>query len=115
MARLRDAAADAAARGAPEVAVQCLERALAEPPPACIRAEVLYELGTARTFRAPAVAVEQLSEARALAGGWPLRGKIAVALGEALALCGRFAEAVTMIQVTTAEAPAARPATRRTT
>ena len=75
-------------------------------PPAGIRAEVLYELGTARTFRAPAVAVEQLSEARALAGGWPLRGKIAVALGEALALCGRFAEAVTMIRATTAEAPA---------
>jgi DNA-binding CsgD family transcriptional regulator len=104
--RLRDAAADAAARGAPEVAVQCLERALAEPPSADIRAEVLYELGIARTFHAPAVAVGQLSEARALAGSWPLRGKIAVALGEALALCGRFAEAVAMIQATTAEAPA---------
>jgi DNA-binding CsgD family transcriptional regulator len=41
-----------------------------------------------------------------LAGDWPLRGKIAVALGEALALCGRFAEAVAMLLATTAEAPA---------
>ena len=106
VARLRAAAADARARGAPDVAAQCLERALAEPPAAGVRAEVLYELGAARTFHAPVAAVEQLSEALTLAAGWPLRGKIAVALGEALALCGRFADAVAMIQEVSAEAQA---------
>jgi DNA-binding CsgD family transcriptional regulator len=106
--QLRAAAADARGRGAPDVAAQCLERALAEPPPAGVRAEVLYELGAARTFHAPASAVERLSEARALADDWPLRGKIAVALSEALALCGRFAEAVAMIQETSREVSGTR-------
>ena len=105
--RLRAAAADARGRGAPDVAAQCLERALAEPPAAGTRAEVLYELGSARTFLAPVTAIDQLSEALALAAGWPLRGEIAVALGEALALCGRFAQAVAMIQRTSAELPGA--------
>jgi hypothetical protein len=49
--RLRDAAADAAARGAPEVAVQCLERALAEPPSPGIRAEVAGDRQAARAHR----------------------------------------------------------------
>jgi len=48
------AAADARSRGAPDVAVQCLERALAEPPAAGVRGDVLFELGSAQTFRAPA-------------------------------------------------------------
>jgi DNA-binding CsgD family transcriptional regulator/tetratricopeptide (TPR) repeat protein len=104
--QLRKAAQDARAQGAPEVAAQCLERALAEPPPAGARAELLYELGTALTFHAPAVAAERLAEARALAGGWPLRGEIAVALGEALALCGRFAAAVALVQEAIGETPA---------
>ena len=37
--RLRLAAADARSRGAPDVAIQCLERALAEPPSASVRGE----------------------------------------------------------------------------
>lgn len=96
--RLRQAAADARGRGAPEVAAQCLERALAEPPPAATRADVLYELGTSQTFHVPAVAVQHLSEALDLATGWPRRGEIALALSEALALSGRFADAVRTVQ-----------------
>ena len=101
--QLRRAAADARGRGAPEVAAQCLERALAEPPPAAARADVLYELGTARTFHSPASAVEHLSEALELTDGWPRRGEIALALSEALALSGRFADAVTTVQSALAE------------
>jgi DNA-binding CsgD family transcriptional regulator len=101
--QLRRAAADARGRGAPEVAAQCLERALAEPPPAAARADVLYELGAARTFHSPASAVEHLSEALELTDGWPRRGEIALALSEALALSGRFADAVTTVQSALAE------------
>jgi hypothetical protein len=47
--RLRRAAASARARGAPDVAAaQCLERALAEPPPAGVRGDVLQHLRQAR-------------------------------------------------------------------
>ena len=101
--QLRRAAADARGRGAPEVAAQCLERALAEPPPAAARADVLYELGAARTFHSPASAVEHLSEALELTDGWPRRGEIALALSEALALSGRFADAVMTVQSALAE------------
>lgn len=101
---LRQAAADARNRGAPEVAAQCLERALAEPPSASDRGDVLYELGTSQTFHAPATAVEHLTAALELASAWPRRGEIALALGEALALCGRFADAVRTVQQALAEA-----------
>jgi DNA-binding CsgD family transcriptional regulator len=101
--QLRRAAADARGRGAPEVAAQCLERALAEPPPAAARADVLYELGAAQTFHSPASAVEHLSEALELTDGWPRRGEIALALSEALALSGRFADAVITVQSALAE------------
>ena len=101
--QLRRAAADARGRGAPEVAAQCLERALAEPPPAAARADVLYELGAGQTFHSPASAVKHLSEALELTGDWPRRGEIALALSEALALSGRFADAVTTVQSALAE------------
>jgi tetratricopeptide (TPR) repeat protein len=45
VATLREAARAAAAEGAPETAVAHLERALAEPPPAKDRAQVLLDLG----------------------------------------------------------------------
>ena len=102
--RLRQAAADARSRGAPDVAVQCLERALAEPPAAGARGDVLFELGSAQTFRAPAAAAEHLAEALARsAAGWPRRGEITVALSQALGLCGRFADAAELLQGTIKE------------
>ena len=112
---LREAARDARAHGAPDVAAQCLERALTEPPPAGLRAEVLYELGTSRTFHAPALAVDNLSKALAAADAWPLRGEIAVALSESLALCGRFADAVTTVQDVLREAADGDPLGRAAT
>ena len=105
--RLRQAAADARSRGAPDVAVQCLERALAEPPAAGARGDVLFELGSAQTFRAPAAAAEHLAEALARStAGWPRRGEIALALSQALGLCGRFADAAELLQ-----GPSRHPAT----
>ncbi len=101
--RLRRAAADARRRGAPDVAVQCLERALAEPPAAGARGDVLFELGSAQTFHAPATAAEHLTEALARSAGWPRRGEIALALSQALGLCGRFADAVEVLQAAIGE------------
>ena len=101
--RLRQAAADARSRGAPDVAIQCLERALAEPPAAGARGDVLFELGSAQTFHAPAAAAEHLAEALARSAGWPCRGEIALALSQALGLCGRFADAVEVLQAAISE------------
>ena len=101
--RLRQAAADARSRGAPDVAIQCLERALAEPPAAGARGDVLFELGSAQTFHAPAAAAEHLTEALARSADWPRRGEIALALSQALALSGRFADAVEVLQAAISE------------
>ena len=96
--RLRRAAADARDRGAPDIATQCLQRALAEPPAADARRDVLLELGKSETFYAPAAAAGHLAEALTRTGDRPRRAEIALALSQALALCGRFAEAVTVLQ-----------------
>ena len=98
--RLRQAAADARRRGAPEVAIQCLERALAEPPAAGVRGDVLFELGSAQTFHAPAAATERLAEALARTENWPRRGEVTLALSQAIGLCGRFADAAELLQGT---------------
>ena len=102
--QLREAGADARARGAPDVGIQCLTRALAEPPAAADRAAVLCELGTAETTLAPAAALAHLTEALELASGWPQRGEVSLALGEALALGGRFTDAVRVLQQALGEA-----------
>jgi DNA-binding CsgD family transcriptional regulator len=96
--RLRQAAADARNRGAPDVAIQCLERALAEPPAAGARGDVLFELGSTQTFHAPAAAAEHLAEALARSADWPRRGEITLALSQALGLCSRFADAAEVLQ-----------------
>ena len=61
--KLRGAAADARRRGAPDVAALCLQRVLAEPPPAAMRADVLLELGQVEAMQAPAGAVRNARKA----------------------------------------------------
>lgn len=95
--KLRQAAADARRRGAPDVAVACLQRALSEPPAAAVRAEVLFELGQLEAMQDPVAAAGHLAEALAGTPGWPLRGQVVVALSEALALGGRFSDAVDLL------------------
>ena len=102
--KLREAAADARRRGAPDVAALCLQRVLAEPPPAAMRAGVLLELGQLEAMQAPAAAVSHLTEALAETPDWPRRGAISLTLSEALALGGRFSEAVDLLARTAAEA-----------
>jgi len=102
--KLCDAAADARGRGAPDVAALCLQRVLAEPPPAAQRADVLFGLGQLEAMQAPVAAAEHLGEALAGTADWPRRGEIAQALSEALALAGRFGDAVDLLASTAAEA-----------
>jgi DNA-binding CsgD family transcriptional regulator len=60
---LRRVAAEARVRGAPGAAVVWLERALAEPPPAAARADVLLELGSAELRLASPKAIDHLAAA----------------------------------------------------
>ena len=60
---LRDAAEQALARGAADNAVAYLRRALAEPPPAEQRAEILHELGSAERLTLEPAASAHLREA----------------------------------------------------
>jgi DNA-binding CsgD family transcriptional regulator/tetratricopeptide (TPR) repeat protein len=99
---LRRAADDARARGAGDVAVLCLRRAVAEPPPAHLRGEVLFELGAAELAQAPAEACAHLTEALAGTRG-TRRSQVALTLGEALALSGRFTDAVHVLQTAITE------------
>ncbi|WP_441248784.1 ATP-binding protein [Kitasatospora sp. McL0602] len=67
--KLRKAAVEHLAIGAPEAAYRCLERALNEPPDEDDRAEVLYEAGCAALLTDPAATVNQLHLALELDGG----------------------------------------------
>ena len=96
--RLRAGATEARARGAPEVAADCLERALAEPPQVAARIELLFELGQVRAMQDPKAAVSPLSEAFATDAEGPRRAAVALALGDALTLCGRLSDAIPVLQ-----------------
>ncbi|MCX5230042.1 AAA family ATPase [Streptomyces sp. NBC_00233] len=66
--RLRAAAVEHLAIGAPDAARRCLDRALAEPPGPETYAVVLYELGCASLLTAPAATVRHLRSALDLPG-----------------------------------------------
>jgi DNA-binding CsgD family transcriptional regulator len=86
VATLRDAAGRAGARGASESAVAYLRRALAEPPPATERADLLLELGSAETLVSGDAAVEHLREAHGLIEDPIRRAETALLLGRQLFL-----------------------------
>ena len=101
---LRRVGADALARGAPAAAAAWYERALAEPPPPAVRAEVLLELGTAELRLGAASAVDHLAAAvealrepealataaRLLANALTLRGSADQAVAALLAVIDRI-------------------------
>ena len=95
--RLRLAAADAASRGAAEIAADYLRRALAEPPADGVCSRVLFELGQIEARQDPKAALPHLEEARAGADQSTLRAAATLALGEALTRVGRLREAVALL------------------
>jgi DNA-binding NarL/FixJ family response regulator len=88
--KLRQAANDATSRGAPDVAVTYLQRALAEAPSAEPDPRLVYELGKAALSAGELeLAIEQLGRASWDLAGGRLRAEAANALGSALFLAGR--------------------------
>jgi DNA-binding CsgD family transcriptional regulator len=93
---LREAARGASNRGAPDVAVTYLQRALAEPPPAELEPVLVYELGTAALSAGELdLAIEKLRQATRELADQRLRAEAASALGSALFLADRPEEAMT--------------------
>jgi len=98
VAVLRSAAATALGRGAAEVAVTYLTRALQEPPPAPDRARVLLDLAVAEMHTGGRGAVAHLEEARALSPEPALRLEIAATLADAQIWTGRWQDAVATLE-----------------
>jgi DNA-binding CsgD family transcriptional regulator/tetratricopeptide (TPR) repeat protein len=92
VAVLREAARRAASRGASESAVAYLRRAVAEPPSAAERADLLLELGSAEALVSGNAAVEHLREAHALTDDRVRKAKTALVLGRELFLLLRSEE-----------------------
>ena len=92
---LRQAAAVALSRGAAELAQRLLERALAEPPPPDVIADVLGELGTAEALAGGdlSVAGEHLERAAAGTGDPRLRCERVRRAARAKMYMGDFADA----------------------
>ncbi|MFD0527640.1 hypothetical protein ACFQ1I_11285 [Kitasatospora arboriphila] len=93
--KLRKAAQEHLAIGAPDAAKRCLERALNEPPDDDIRAEVMYELGCSALLTDPAATVNQLTVALEPENGLSpaLRVDATFRLSEALAHAGQLTRA----------------------
>lgn len=92
--QLLEAAREYLRRGAPEAARRCLSRALREPPPAELRATVLYELGSPALMQDPTATANHLRAALEEPGlPSALRQSIVIRLMRALAYCDRLAEA----------------------
>jgi DNA-binding NarL/FixJ family response regulator len=97
VATLREAAARASTRGAPQSAAAYLRRAAAEPPPEAAQdADVRLELGLALAAYMQPEAFGLLQEAVAVAATPVQRGAIALSGARALGLSGRFDPAVAL-------------------
>ncbi|MDH6109138.1 tetratricopeptide (TPR) repeat protein [Kitasatospora sp. MAP12-15] len=92
--KLRRAAKEHLAVGAPVAAKRCLERALEEPPEDEDKAEVIYELGCSALLTDPATTVRQLRRALETDGlSDDLRVDATFRLSEVLAHSGQLVEA----------------------
>ena len=92
---LREAAHGARSRGAPDVAVTYLQRALAEPPSVELKPVLVHELGTAALSAGQLeLAIEKLRRATHDLADERLRAEAASALGSALFLADRPEEAM---------------------
>lgn len=104
--RLRAAAVEHLAVGAPDAARRCLERALVEPPGPDTYARVLYELGCASLLTSPAATVRHLRSALDLPGlDEALRTDATYRLAEALAHNNQLQEAARTVAAEAARTP----------
>ncbi|MBP2586008.1 tetratricopeptide (TPR) repeat protein [Streptomyces sp. PvR006] len=104
--RLRAAAAEHLAVGAPDAARRCLDRALAEPPGPETYATVLYELGCASLLTAPAATVRHLRSALDLPGlDDILRVDATYRLAQVLAHSNQLGEAAGTVAAEAARTP----------
>jgi len=101
---LRAAAAGALRRGAPAIAADLLERALAEPPPAGERAAVLLELAGAEAPAGRPGAGERFETVLTIVAEPGERAQAAAGRGRMLALAGRAVDAIELLERALAEA-----------
>ncbi|MGQ0575786.1 MAG: AAA family ATPase [Pseudonocardia sp.] len=99
------AARTAARRGAADAAVENLRRALAEPPPADLRTEVLLELGRAELLTSGPDAVEHLQQGYDALTDPGTRAAVAHLLGRGLLFTGGAAAAADLARRAAAELP----------
>jgi DNA-binding CsgD family transcriptional regulator len=106
---LSSAGTTALAAGAPESAVQYLDRALAEPPPARALVPILRQLGAAEASLHNPAGAEHLRAALRLSSRPSERAQIARQLATPLIHSGHVADAVDLLERAVAElAPASR-------
>jgi DNA-binding CsgD family transcriptional regulator len=91
--QLRAAAAAGSSRGAAQSAIGYLQRALDEPPPPDVRADVLAELGAAEAAAGMPAADEHLAAAAALITDPVRRAELALGRGRALYGQGLYEQA----------------------
>jgi tetratricopeptide (TPR) repeat protein len=109
VAVLRQAARRAVSRGASESAAAYLRRAVAEPPCADERADLLRELGSAEALVSGNAAVEHLREAHALTIEPVRRAETALVLGRELFLLLRSEESAAVFTKALGELAGADP------
>ena len=113
VAVLRQAARRAGSRGAAESAVAYLRRALAEPPPAAERADLLLELGSVEALVSGDAAVEHLQQAHALLDDPVRRAETALLLGYQLFIFSRGVESAAVLTQALDELAGAAPELER--
>jgi DNA-binding CsgD family transcriptional regulator len=101
--RLREAAARALQRGAPENAAACIRRALDGDADPELRVALLLDLADAETALQDPAAVAHLQEARELAGDTLQRATITATLAEVLLFAGQWDAAVELPRQALAE------------
>ncbi len=104
--RLREAAAIAIERGAPDAALAHLQRAQAEPPASGVRSALTLELGAAAEFVRGTAAAEALAQAHAALTDPVARGMAAVMLARTLLFMENPREAMDVVDAARAELPA---------
>jgi DNA-binding CsgD family transcriptional regulator len=112
VAKLRAAAREATARGAPESVAVYLRRALTEPPPPEAAADVLLELGRAEFTAGQSGWHEHLEAAVESAADDTTRISAALVLAIALRMQQRFADAVEICDRVAAQAAGREPEAR---